>query len=143
MSAELPPRLTRMSRGPSRMLGWGVPMGPLRLLRTRGRRSGLPRTTPVAVLKLDGRQWLVSPFGETHWAHNVRADGRAEIGRGRRMRRVRLTEIDDDRKQRIITAYRRKFGIVPFVRTAFTTASGEPAAPGADDRPVFLIETDA
>jgi deazaflavin-dependent oxidoreductase (nitroreductase family) len=133
-AAELPPRLTRMSRVPIRLLSWGVPLGPLTLLRTRGRRSGLPRTTPVALLSLDGRRWLVSPFGETHWVHNARADGRAHLGRGRRPRPVRLTEVTDDRKSQILHAYRKKFGIVPFVRDAFA-AEGTPG-------PVFLVEAD-
>ncbi|MDL4819723.1 nitroreductase family deazaflavin-dependent oxidoreductase [Actinomadura opuntiae] len=132
-SVDLPPRLARMSRVPYRLLTWGVPMGPLVLLRTRGRRSGLPRTAPVALLKLDGRQWLVSPFGETHWVRNARADGRASLGRGRRLRPVRLTEIDDDRKADVLRAYRRKFGIVPFVRDAF-------AADENTNHPVFLAE---
>jgi deazaflavin-dependent oxidoreductase (nitroreductase family) len=133
MSVTLPPRLVRMSRVPTRLLSLGVPMGPLRLLRTTGRRSGLPRTAPVALLKFDGREWLVSPFGETHWVHNVRADGRAELGRGRRFRRVRLTEVTDGREQAVLKAYRRKFNIVPFVRDTFT------AHPDAH-RPVFQID---
>lgn len=132
MAADLPPRLIRMSAMPRRMLGWGVPMGPLVLLRTRGRRSGLPRTTPVALLKVEGRQWLVSPFGETHWVHNARADGRAQIGRGRRLREVRLTEVVDDSVPELVRAYRHKFRIVPFVRDAITE---QPAT-----RPVFLVE---
>jgi deazaflavin-dependent oxidoreductase (nitroreductase family) len=134
--AQLPPRLARMNGVPTRLLSWGVPMGPLSLLRTRGRRSGLPRTTPVAVLKLDRRQWLVSPFGETDWVHNARADGRAHLGRGHRFRPVRLTEVTDDRKGHILAAYRKKFGIVPFVRDAFPATQD-------DDRPIFLVEPDA
>lgn len=130
-SVELPPKLARMSRGPLRLLGWGVPMGPLVLLRTRGRRTGLPRTAPVALLKFEGRQWLVSPFGDTHWVRNVRADGRARLGRGRRLRPVRLTEVDDDRAPRVLRAYRRKFRIVPFVRDAFEAR---------EHHPVFLVD---
>jgi deazaflavin-dependent oxidoreductase (nitroreductase family) len=140
--AALPPRLARMNRVPFRLLAWGLPMGPLVLLRTRGRRSGLPRTTPVALLELDGRQWLVSPFGETHWVRNARSDGRAELGRGRRFRKVRLTEIDDDRKHRIVSAYRHKYRVVPFVRDAFDTGPEATASPDSD-RPVFLVERDA
>lgn len=134
-SAALPPRLTRMNRVPYRLLTWGLPMGPLTLLRTRGRRSGLRRTTPVALLDADGRQWLVSPFGDTHWVHNARADGEAEIGRGRRFRRVRLTEITDDRRPGVLRAYRHRFRIVPFVRDAFA------AAPASGHHPVFLVES--
>ncbi|SNS10679.1 nitroreductase family deazaflavin-dependent oxidoreductase [Actinomadura mexicana] len=137
--ADLPPRLARMNRVPFRLLTWGLPMGPLVLLRTRGRRSGLSRTAPVALLELDGRQWLVSPFGETHWVRNARSDGRAELGRGRRFRQVRLTEIDDDRRHRIVSAYRRKYRVVPFVRAAFDTGPNATAPPDSD-RPVFLVE---
>jgi deazaflavin-dependent oxidoreductase (nitroreductase family) len=112
-----------MSRGPQRLLSWGVPMGPLLLLRTRGRRTGLPRVLPVAVLRFRGERWLVSPFGETAWVKNARADGRAELGRGRHFRAVRLTEVDDARKGEILMAYRRRFRIVPFVREAYSVTS--------------------
>ncbi|MCP2342663.1 nitroreductase family deazaflavin-dependent oxidoreductase [Actinomadura rupiterrae] len=142
---RLPSRLVRMSRFPQRMLALGLPMGPLRLLRTRGRRSGLPRTAPVALLRLDGREWLVSPFGDTQWVRNVRADGRAEIVRGRRVRRVRLVEVDGGRKAGVLLAYRRRFGVVPFVRDAFAAVPGDGAAAfaaEADRHPVFLVEPD-
>jgi deazaflavin-dependent oxidoreductase (nitroreductase family) len=142
-NADLPPRLARMSRVPYRLLTWGVPMGPLALLRTRGRRSGLLRTAPVALLRQDDQEWLISPFGETHWVHNVRADGHAELGRGRRLRQVRLTEIDDDRKPGLLLAYRRKFGVVPFVRYAFQATPQDGLAAfqqEAGRHPIFLIE---
>jgi deazaflavin-dependent oxidoreductase (nitroreductase family) len=133
-----------MSRVPYRLLTWGVPMGPLVLLRTRGRRSGLYRTNPVALLRLDGFEWLVSPFGNTNWVHNARADARAELGRGRRLRRVRLIEIDDERNAEILLNYRRTFGVVPFVREAFdaTPQDGPPAFRQETDRhPAFLVQT--
>lgn len=142
---DLPPKLARMSRVPFRLLGWGVPMGPLVLLRTTGRRSGLTRTTPVAVLDQDGQEWLVSPFGETAWVHNARAGGRTELGRGRRFRAVRLTEIDDVRKPEILRGYRKKFGVVPFVRTSFEATGDdgtEAFAREAARHPVFLVEPD-
>ncbi|MEO3862295.1 nitroreductase family deazaflavin-dependent oxidoreductase [Acrocarpospora sp. B8E8] len=130
---NLSPRMICLSRIPHLLLTWGIPMGPLVLLRTCGRHSGLPRTVPIATLRHDGHHWLVSPFGDTHWVHNIRADARAELGRGRRFRPVRLVEVDDDRKPEILRAYRRVFGLVPFVRAAFGA--------GADDRPqLFAIE---
>jgi len=42
----------------------------------RGRTSGLPRTTPLAVIEVDGRRWVWSPWGEVHWVRNLRAAGR-------------------------------------------------------------------
>jgi deazaflavin-dependent oxidoreductase (nitroreductase family) len=143
--ADLPPRLDRISRVPHRLLTWGVPMGPLVLLRTRGRRTGLARTIPVAMLRHDGLQWLVSPFGDTAWVRNIRADAHAELGRGRRYRQVRLVEVDDDRKPEILRHYRRAFRAVPFVRHAFDAAPSDgPRAfqHEAHRHPTFLIAPD-
>jgi deazaflavin-dependent oxidoreductase (nitroreductase family) len=140
MSA-VPPQLAKMSRVPYRLLTLGVYMGPLKLLRTRGRRSGKQRTMPVVTFRHDGAEWLVSPFGDTAWVHNARADGNAEIGRGRRFRHITLVEVDDDRKPEILLRYRRRFGIVPFVRHAFhaTPSQGQEAfAKEATSHPVFM-----
>ncbi|MFE5307208.1 nitroreductase family deazaflavin-dependent oxidoreductase [Isoptericola sp. NPDC056605] len=52
------------------------------LLTTRGRRSGLPRTNPATLVTLDGRRWLVAPYGVVSWVHNVRADPRVLVRRG-------------------------------------------------------------
>src|SRR3989442_6050715 len=48
-----------------RMLRGGVPLGPNALLTVRGRSSGVDRTTPVAVVAIGGRGWVVAtPSGE-------------------------------------------------------------------------------
>ena len=67
-----------------RLLGAGLPFGPNVLLTVRGRRSGEPRTFPVAILELDGRRYVQSPFGEVNWVRNLRAAGEAVVTRGRR-----------------------------------------------------------
>ena len=71
----------------------GVPMGPNVLLTVRGRKSGVPRTVPVAIVREGDAEYLFSPFGEVAWVHNMRAAGTAEIGRGRRRRTVDAREI--------------------------------------------------
>src|SRR5947208_6245118 len=69
------------------LLAAGVPMGPDVLLTIRGRKSGLPRTTPVTICEYAGRRGLISPFGEVNWVRNLRAaSGRATISLGQRMR---------------------------------------------------------
>jgi deazaflavin-dependent oxidoreductase (nitroreductase family) len=61
----------------------GMPLGFNRLVTIRGRKSGLPRTTPLAVIEVGGRRWVWSPWGEVQWVRNLRAAGRATIvGRG-------------------------------------------------------------
>jgi deazaflavin-dependent oxidoreductase (nitroreductase family) len=62
-----------------RLIGVGVPMGPNALLTVRGRTSGLPRTTPVALLVIDERRWVVGTFGDVHWVRNLRAAGEATL----------------------------------------------------------------
>ncbi len=70
------------------LLRLGLPLGRMTLLTVRGRKSGLPRTTPVALVQEDGRRWLIAPFGETDWARNLAAAGRARLTRGRRAEAV-------------------------------------------------------
>ena len=120
----------------------GLPMGPLRLLRTRGRRSGRARTAPIAVLRHGGEEWLVSPFGAVAWVHNVRANGDAVLSNGRRVREVRLVEVTGDGVPGVLRAYRRRFAAVPFVRAAFEPTGRDPVsafARVAPRHPVFRI----
>jgi deazaflavin-dependent oxidoreductase (nitroreductase family) len=75
------------------LLALGVPMGPDVLITVQGRKTGLPRTTPVTICEYGGRRGLISPFGETNWARNLRAAGSATISFGRRRERVRAVEL--------------------------------------------------
>ncbi len=75
------------------LLAAGVPMGPNVLITVRGRKSGLPRTTPVAVAENSGRRGLISPFGQVNWVRNLRAAGRATITVGRRKEEVTAVEL--------------------------------------------------
>src|SRR5438876_12098231 len=75
------------------LLALGVPMGPDLLITVEGRKTGLPRTTPVTICEYGGRRGLISPFGETNWVRNLRAAGTATISFGRRQERVRAVEL--------------------------------------------------
>ena len=75
------------------LLAAGVPMGPDVLLTIRGRKSGLPRTTPVTIAENAGRRGLISPFGEVNWVRNLRAAGRATISVGRQKEEVTAVEL--------------------------------------------------
>jgi deazaflavin-dependent oxidoreductase (nitroreductase family) len=72
----------------------GMPLGFNRLVTIRGRKSGLPRTTPLAVIEVGGRRWVWSPWGEVQWVRNLRAAGRATIAVRGRTEELTATELD-------------------------------------------------
>ena len=76
------------------LLAAGVPMGFNGLITVRGRKSGVPRTTPVAIIEASGRRWVWAPWGEVHWVRNLRAAGRATISVRRRKEDICATELD-------------------------------------------------
>jgi len=78
-----------------RLLRVGLPLGPNALLTVRGRKTGQPRTTPVAVVDLDGRRWIIGTFGEVNWVQNLRAAGQATITSNRRSQPVNAVELSN------------------------------------------------
>ncbi len=76
-----------------RLLRRGMPMGPNALLTVRGRTSGLNRTTPVAVVAIGGRRWLIGTFGEVNWVLNLRAAGEATLTVNGRPEAVQAVEL--------------------------------------------------
>jgi deazaflavin-dependent oxidoreductase (nitroreductase family) len=76
------------------LLAVGVPLGYNRLVTIRGRKSGRPRTTPLAVLEVAGRRWVWAPWGDVHWVHNLRVAGQATITVRREKEEVSATELD-------------------------------------------------
>ncbi len=68
-------------------------LGPNVLLTVAGRKSGLPRSTPVALVEAGGRRWIIGTFGEVDWVRNLRAARQATITRKRREEPVQATEL--------------------------------------------------
>lgn len=81
----------------NRIVGWllkaGIGLGPNVLLTVPGRKSGLPRTVPVAIVELDGQRYVQSPYGNVEWVRNLRAAGAGSIRQGRRREAVHATEL--------------------------------------------------
>jgi deazaflavin-dependent oxidoreductase (nitroreductase family) len=107
----IPSIVQRLNPIVRRFLAIGLPMGPNVLITIRGRKSGALYTFPVATLRVDGREYLFSPFGEVQWVHNLRAAGEATIRRGRRDRRMTAVEISPDVAAPILEA-----GLRPVMR---------------------------
>jgi deazaflavin-dependent oxidoreductase (nitroreductase family) len=93
-AARVPRRVSLFSPLLKFLLAAGVPMGFNGLVTIRGRKSGLPRTTPVAIIAVSGRRYVWAPWGEVHWVRNLRAAGRATITVRRRKEEVSATELD-------------------------------------------------
>jgi deazaflavin-dependent oxidoreductase (nitroreductase family) len=103
---EQPNRVARTFNGVIRGLAEvGVSLGGTTALRVRGRKTGKRRAVVVNLLSVDGRDYVVSPRGDTQWARNVRAAGAVELGPRWRTATVRVAELGDDAKPRLLKPY--------------------------------------
>ena len=117
----------------------GVGDGRMHLLTVRGRSTGKPMSTPVNVVTLEGRRWLVSPYGDREWTKNARAAGEVTLSRARKSEVVRLTQVDAQTAAPVLREYLRTTRITApyFDVTADSTNSDfENEAP---KHPVFAI----
>ncbi|GAA1654563.1 hypothetical protein GCM10009733_059930 [Nonomuraea maheshkhaliensis] len=80
-------------------------VGPADLLITRGRKTGLPRSNPVVVVRHEGRQWLVAPYGAVPWVLNARAAGRVTLRRGRARCDYTVRELQPDEAGPVLKRY--------------------------------------
>ena len=143
-SAAGAPRLVSFMNPIARpLLAAGIPMGFNGLITIRGRTSGLPRTTPVAIIEIDGRRWIWCPWGEAHWVRNLRAAGEATITVRKREEAVQATELD---AAEAIAFFRDVMGPlarrIPFGTTFLRLVDGidvhDPAG-AAEGHPVFAL----
>ena len=125
------------------LLAAGVPLGFNRLVTIRGRKSGLPRTTPLAVIPFGGRRWVWSPWGESQWVRNLRATGRATIATRGRTEEVTATELNPTERvayfRDVLGPFARgiPFGF-QFIRLVDGVDLNDPVA-AADGRRVFEL----
>lgn len=127
------------------LLAAGVPLGFNGLVTVRGRKSGQPRTTPVAIIDVSGRRWVWAPWGEVHWVRNLRAAGRATITVRGRTEDVQATELDQGQR---LGFFRDVLGPVArgipfgfwFIRTVDGVDLNDPVE-AAQGRPVFELRS--
>ncbi len=142
-TASAPGWVTLFTPFANLLLRAGIPLGPNGLVTIRGRKSGLPRTNPVAIIEVDDRRWIWAPWGEVHWVRNLRAAGQATISKGRRAEEVRATELNAEER---IGFFRDDLGrlarSIPFgvwfIRTVDGVDLNDPVG-AARDRPVFEL----
>jgi len=91
------------------LVGLGLGFSHNYLLQVRGRKSGKLFSTPIDLLELKGKKFLVAPRGRTQWVRNAEAAGEITLKKGSLKRRFRLQALTDERKPEILKAYLDQF----------------------------------
>lgn len=91
------------------LVGFGLGFSYNYLLQVRGRKSGRLFSTPINLLELRGKRFLVAPRGRTQWVRNAEAAGEVTLKKGPTRQRFRLQPIADANKPEILKAYLDSF----------------------------------
>jgi deazaflavin-dependent oxidoreductase (nitroreductase family) len=109
------------------------------LLQVRGRKTGRLYSTPVDVLEMNGRCYLVCPRGRAQWVRNAEACGRVTLKkRGRQ--EFALTAVTGPEKPVVLKNYLDRYKTT--VQRYFPIPAGSPASafvPYRDRYPVFEL----
>jgi deazaflavin-dependent oxidoreductase (nitroreductase family) len=119
----------------------GISIKGSRVLSVRGRKSGEWRSTPVNLLSYEGKQYLVSPRGQTQWVRNMRVAGGGELRVGRRVEAFTAQELPDEQKPALLREYLRrwKFEVGMFFEGVGPDAPDAKLLEIAPGYPVFQI----
>ncbi len=101
-------------------------------LQVTGRRTGAPVRVTVVPVEVEGRQYVVSFAGTSHWVRNLRASTSCGLRRKGRPGTFIATEIAGPERDAAIAAYRARLP-GPFRRDF-------DRRPAADDHPVFRVD---
>ena len=114
---------------------------PMYLLTVRGRKSGLPRTVPIAIWEHNGKRYVGSVFGIVDWVRNLRAAGEAILTRGRRSETINVRELPQGEAALVLREDIK--GGNPFARNYGVTADAslEEFERAVLTHPVFVFES--
>ena len=114
------------------------------LLQSKGRKTGIIRSTPVNVLRHDAKLYLVGTRGHTQWSRNVITDAHITLTRGKRREEFRLRVVPSENKAEILKAYLSRFNWMAW--RFFPVQANAPIsafAAIADRYPVFELTPEA
>jgi deazaflavin-dependent oxidoreductase (nitroreductase family) len=123
------------------LVGLGFGLSHNYLLQVRGRKTGRMYSTPVNLLVVDGRKYLIAPRGNTQWVRNARSGGEVWLKKGPRRDRFRVREVRDAEKPRLLKLYLEQFRTT--VQRYFSVPAGSDAEAFAaviSLYPVFELE---
>ena len=79
----------------SSLLRLGIKVGSFSMLTIRGRKSGKPIATPIAIFVQDQKRYLIATYGVVNWVRNLRAaGGEAALVRGRNTEKIHAIELE-------------------------------------------------
>lgn len=122
------------------LVGLGLGMRHNYLLQVRGRKSGKLYSSPIDLLELHGKRYLVAPRGRTQWVRNAEAAGEVALKKGSWRKTYQLRAIPDGDKPELLKAYLDSFK--PTVQRYFPIPAGSDAqafAAIAPNYPVFEL----
>jgi deazaflavin-dependent oxidoreductase (nitroreductase family) len=105
----------------------GLGIGPryMQLLQVRGRKTGRVYSSPVNLLQVRGKSYLVAPRGRTQWVRNSEVNGEILLKRGSVQRKYRLRPVPDADKPEILKLYLDSYKSA--VQRFFPVRAGSPA----------------
>jgi len=125
------------------LVGLGLGLKHNYLLQVRGRKSGKLYSTPIDLLEMDGKRFLVAPRGQTQWVRNAEAAGEVTLKKGGFQKSFRLRAIPHEEKPALLKAYLDRFKTT--VQRYFPVAAGSDAQAFlsiAANYPVFELIAD-
>jgi deazaflavin-dependent oxidoreductase (nitroreductase family) len=122
------------------LVGLGIGPGYMQLLQVRGRKTGRVYSSPVNLMQVGGKPYLVAPRGRTQWVRNSEVTGEVLLKRGSAQRKYRLRPVPDAEKPEILKLYLDSYKSA--VQRFFPVRAGSPAAAFRDiaaSYPVFEL----
>lgn len=109
-------------------------------LEVQGRRSGKRYSTPVNLMRRNGRPYLVAPRGWTQWVKNALAAGRVRLVRGRSVQEFEVRLVPERERPPILKDYLERYRGA--VQRYFEVKAGSPVeafVPLAEGYPVLEL----
>lgn len=106
------------------LIGTGLGFPRKYLLEVRGRKSGKLFSTPVNLMEIKGKKFLIAPRGRTQWVRNAEAAGEITLKKGSQRLRFRLRPLSDAEKPDVLKTYLDTFKVE--VQRYFPVAAGSP-----------------
>jgi deazaflavin-dependent oxidoreductase (nitroreductase family) len=130
------------NRAMGALVSIGLAPSHMQLLEVRGRKTGKIYKTPVDLLEVNGKRYLVAPRGRTQWVRNAEASGEVVLKRGSTRQTFRLRPMNEVEKLPILKGYLDSFKSE--VQRYFSVPAGSPPeafASVARDYPAFELLT--